>query len=106
MRVSRINDLENRITLHSQLHVEFQTFKIALQPMADVHWYKLLPASEFLDTRFRPCEISHASGFAEEVEENSRRWDQIKQEGSHHVLQEDGSTNVAEFLQTGLFGYI
>ncbi|OQD63570.1 hypothetical protein PENPOL_c009G02051 [Penicillium polonicum] len=32
MRVSKINDLENGITLYSQLHVEFQVFRIALQP--------------------------------------------------------------------------
>lgn len=65
-----------------------------------------LPAREFLDTHFRLCEIFHASGLAEEIEENFRRWDQINQEASHHVLQEDGSTNVAELLQVALFGVV
>ncbi|KAJ5931304.1 hypothetical protein N7516_005793 [Penicillium verrucosum] len=138
MRASRINSLENGITLHNLVHVEFQAFKIALQPtertnyysvkkyprfdsilhphiqngtmvtlrQADGHQEKPLPGREFLDTHFRLCEIFHASGLAKEVEDNYRRWDQIKQQASGHSLLEDGSTNVAEILQTALFSVV
>ncbi|KOS39711.1 hypothetical protein ACN38_g9454 [Penicillium nordicum] len=71
---------------------------------ADGHQEKPLPGREFLDTHFRLYEIFHASGLAKEVEDNYRRWDQIKQQASGHSLLEDGSTNVAEILQTALFG--
>ncbi|KAJ5815923.1 hypothetical protein N7447_008156 [Penicillium robsamsonii] len=135
MRVSKMNSLENVITLHIIVHVEFQAFEIALQPteytncysvkeyprfssilyphfqngakvtlrQADGYQDKALSAREFLDTHFRLCEIFHASDLAKEVEENSGRWDQIKQQKAGHSLEEDGSTNLAEILQTALF---
>jgi hypothetical protein len=61
---------------------------------------KRLPARDLLDTHFRLCEIWHASSFAEQVEYNTERWDRMKQEAYGGFLQEDGSTDLAKFLQT------
>ncbi|KAJ6038389.1 hypothetical protein N7460_008160 [Penicillium canescens] len=131
IRASKINTVENGITLHNLVHIEFQAFRIALEPMETPNSYRVkkyprfnsvlhaqipngtlitlrqaagqdkpLPARDFLETHYRLCEIWHASGFAEEFEYNARCWDDIKQETNGCVLQEDGSTGLAEILET------
>ncbi|OQE91528.1 hypothetical protein PENNAL_c0009G09310 [Penicillium nalgiovense] len=51
MQVSKINGLENGITLYNQVHVEFQAFKIALQPTENTNKYVLKNATDVSGTK-------------------------------------------------------
>lgn len=64
-----------------------------------------LPSEEFLDAHYRLCEIWHASGMAEESASRAYRWDETKRGLCGHLLREDGSSDVREFLELALFGY-
>lgn len=89
---------------NSVLHPHVQRGAFVTLRQAAGHQDKPLPNRDFLDTHFRLCEIFHTSGLADEVEYNAKRWDQMQQEGCGRVLQEDGSTNLTEFLQVAFFG--
>lgn len=60
---------------------------------------KALPNRDFLDTHYRLCEIWHASGFAEVMEYNARRWASMKQRTCGRVVKEDGSSDLSEWIQ-------
>ncbi|KAJ5578155.1 uncharacterized protein N7459_007119 [Penicillium hispanicum] len=60
-----------------------------------------LPNPALLDCHYRLAEILNASGMAEVIERNFRRWEDLK--GTCNLLREDGGTDIGAFLYAGLW---
>lgn len=61
------------------------------------------PNLNLLDCHYRIAEILNASGMGEEIDRKQDEWDRMKRSILDGCLNEDGSTNVADILRTGLW---
>ncbi|GAD93185.1 hypothetical protein ANI_1_1262034 [Paecilomyces variotii No. 5] len=61
------------------------------------------PHPDLLDCHYKIAEILNASGMGEEIDRKQDEWDRMKRNMPDGCLNEDGSSNVADILRTGLW---
>ncbi|KAF5865276.1 hypothetical protein ETB97_004859 [Aspergillus alliaceus] len=61
-----------------------------------------LPSPALLDCHYRLAEILNASGMAEVIERNFRKWEDLKG-SAPNLLRADGGTDIGHFLRAGLW---
>ncbi|KAK2809803.1 hypothetical protein FQN50_003443 [Emmonsiellopsis sp. PD_5] len=132
MSVERINDPSNGMMMVEDLHRQFDRFRFSFVATETPNVYKIklykkfsrygvsnlpedrlvtstnasdgediaLPSATLLDCHHRVAEVLNASGMAEEIEKKINDWENLKHAS---VLREDGTSDVAGYLNLGLW---